>query len=629
MADFSQSGRQLTIRFQLACLVIACVLPVWLAAGFLVRHIYLSNRSHVTSHMLEAARALSMTVDRELASIQAALQVLATSPAFASGDLAAVHRQALQVLRSYPEADIIVADITGQQLVNSYRPYGDPLPKRNTPETVRRIFASGNPIVSDLFFGAVTRQPLIAIDVPVFSNGRVIYDLSMTLHSKRVAAILSQGRLPANWFGTILDSKGVLVARTHESQRFVGRPLGPFLSKAMSGTPEGATELVNLEGIPAFESFSRSTVSGWAVVIGVPTAVVMAEMYEWLWWALGGVALLSLIGIVLAMMIGRRIARSIQLLVTPARTLGNGEPVIAVGPHSVRETEDVAAALVQASELLQGRAEERDRAQQALVVKQRQLEELNNSLEERISTTVRELRQKDQILIQQSRLAALGEMIGNIAHQWRQPLNALGLLLADIQDTHRANELTTKYLEQNIADGNRLVRKMSSTINDFRNFFRPDKEIVVFSVREQISAAISLVMPSFRNQNIDIRFDAPYDMQLVGFPNEYSQVLLNLLSNAKESIELSGVGAGVISIRLGKRDGLGCVTITDNGGGIPADSMDRIFEPYFSTKQMGTGIGLYMSKMIIEHNMNGSIEACNVDGGAQFTVISPVARIGQ
>ena len=273
---------------------------------------------------------------------------------------------------------------------------------------------------------------------------------------------------------------------------------------------------------------------------------------------------------------------------------------------------------------------ERKQAEEALAAKQLQLEEFNLTLEKRIQEAVAELRQKDQIMINQSRLAAMGEMIGNIAHQWRQPLNALGLLIYNIKDTFQFSTLNAEYLDQAVADGNRMVQNMSTTISDFSNFFRPDKEFVAFSATKQIRAAILLVESSYKNSDIAIHLDAPSDLELMGFPNEYSQVLLNLLSNAKEAVlgrnQLHQQLSRRVEIRLTERDGYGCVTVADNGGGISALILDMIFDPYFSTKDRGSGIGLYMSKMIIERNMYGSITARNIEEGAEFTVCTPLAR---
>jgi len=283
--------------------------------------------------------------------------------------------------------------------------------------------------------------------------------------------------------------------------------------------------------------------------------------------------------------------------------------------------------LGETNEQLEIEAAQRQRSQEALAVKQMQLEALNSSLQERVNDSIAEIREKDQVMISQGRQAAMGEMIGNIAHQWRQPLNALAMVLGNIKSAYQYEELTPEYLDKTVESGNRLLQKMSTTINDFSNFFRPNKEVLSFSAREQINQAISLIGPSLKNRNITINLEAPQDVILNGFPNEYSQVLLNVIVNAKEAIEETVAHAGTIIIRLYiENNSLGVVSISDNGGGIPTDVIDNIFDPYFSTKKMGTGIGLYMSKMMIERSMNGILEARNITGGAEILVKTPFER---
>ncbi len=263
-------------------------------------------------------------------------------------------------------------------------------------------------------------------------------------------------------------------------------------------------------------------------------------------------------------------------------------------------------------------------AKEELTLKQAQLEAFNISLRQRVEQAVSELRQRDQMLISQSRQAAMGEMIGNIAHQWRQPLNALAMLITNLQLAWKDGQVNEQYINASSITANRLIQKMSATINDFRNFFSPDKEKVPFSALQQIGHAVELVEASFKNDNITITIHSDQDCTLFGFPNEYSQVLLNLFSNASEAITNSGVSPGIITVTLSGQNDMGCVTVRDNGGGIPEEIIDRIFEPYFSTKQMGSGIGLYMSKMIIERNMAGHITAHNMPGGCEFSVCAPL-----
>ena len=363
--------RRVTIRYRLACLVLACVLPVWLAVGLLVSYNYEDRRSTIESHMLDTARALSLVVDRELASIQATLEALATSPSLTAGDFAAFHSQARAVLKQYPGADIILADKTGQQLVNSFQPAGVPLPKRNVPDTVRRVYQTGRPSITNMFKGAVTGRPLISVDVPVFRNGRVVYDLALTTPTDHFAIVLSQQHLPPEWVGTIIDGNYVVVARTRFSEQLVGRATGQGLLQYLVKAPEGTAEIRNLENIPVFASFSRSAASGWAVVIGVPRAQVRAEIWRWLRWAVLGAALLSIVGVALALLMGRSIARSIQALIAPALALGRGES-ISLGHLDLQETHEVGESLARASQLLRQRAAERERA----AAVRRQAEEL-------------------------------------------------------------------------------------------------------------------------------------------------------------------------------------------------------------------------------------------------------------
>ncbi len=246
-------------------------------------------------------------------------------------------------------------------------------------------------------------------------------------------------------------------------------------------------------------------------------------------------------------------------------------------------------------------------------------------LEERIMATVADLRQKDQMLITQNRQAAMGEMIGHISHQWRQPLNALSMLLVNLGEAHRSGSLTTEKLERSLAKGDLLIQKMSSTINDFKDFFKPGKVLATFSALEQIRAAVALMEASFQAAHIAVWIAAAADVTLLGFPNEYSKVLLNLLSNAKQAIQEVPGRPGAVSIRLAEEDGWGSLTVRDNGAGIAEAILPRIFEPFFSTRPSGTGIGLYLSRQIIERNMGGRISARNVEGGAAFSVQVPIA----
>jgi PAS domain S-box-containing protein len=1078
-----------SIRFQLACLVLVAVLPVWLVAGFLVVYSYNAKCAQVSENMLDSAHSLTMVVDRELSAVQAALQALATSPSFASGDLRNLQHQATQLLKSYPGADIIVADASGQQLVNSTRPFGSPLPRRNNLETVRRIFQTGKPVISDLYYGAISKKALISIDIPVLCDGKIAYDLAMTFPSGRIASILLQEQFPQGWYATIMDSKAIMVARSRHPEKYVGQPAGPALSRAMQRAPEGVLDTTNIEGEAVIASFYRSPLSTWVVVVGVPKSAVMAGVYQWLGWAVAGLSLLSLGGITVALIIGRRIIRAedqvqqahgdleqnearLRLALAAARlaiwdwhvpsggvvwndqhyrmmgyqpgevqpsyevwasrvhpddrddiqatiqrSMAEGEVYISTfrtlwpdgtvrwlevrgefeydasrqplrcygvmsditearrAQEAVSQSQkifsdlierspfgtyvvdaglriaimnsasqsgsfrnvpsvlgsdlvaalntlwpaEVAAEIVRhfrhtletgeayysrdfvkprqdagvveayewelhrmtmpdgdygvicyyydftklrhaeaalrgseeryrllAETMLQGvvhhdgsgavitmnlaaerilgrnRGEmigrtsvkleratiredggdfpgsehpamvalrtgqpvedvvmgvfnplldayrwininavplyrqndsapfevysvfeditERKQAGEALraseekfsrafannpaaivlsrfedgvflevndtwmALNERTREEvigrsartlriwpstgesglflaelnksgvvkgweqefykksgerfvaqlsaqvlimgeervilstlvdittlkaaehamkiLNEELEDRVVRRTEELRKKDEMLLLQSRQAAMGEMIGNIAHQWRQPLNTLGLAIQQLELFYEFGEFTQELLSQSVKNSMEIIGHMSKTIDDFRNYFRPDKEKVQFKLSSTIESTLFLINDTFKNNRIRIEFIAKEDPEINGYPNEFAQVLLNILNNARDAFLEREVDNPGVTITLGSEGNRCYLSVVDNAGGIPDEIITKIFDPYFSTKgpQQGTGIGLYMSKSIIEKSMGGRLSVRNLPGGAEFRI---------
>ncbi|MBJ6723582.1 PAS domain-containing sensor histidine kinase [Geomesophilobacter sediminis] len=255
---------------------------------------------------------------------------------------------------------------------------------------------------------------------------------------------------------------------------------------------------------------------------------------------------------------------------------------------------------------------------------QRAREELEQRVAERtldLARTVRELREKEHMLLQQSRLAAMGEMISNIAHQWRQPLNALGLIIQELPMVLEEGELTPEFLDQSVANAMMLVQHMSSTIDDFRNFFKPDKEKVPFRLSQVVGNAVKLIEASFDNREIEITLHFQDDPTIVGYPNEYSQVILNILNNAKDAVEARGTEKPMVEIRIAALGEKSLLTITDNAGGIPEEIIYKVFDPHFTTKDtQGTGIGLFMAKNIIEKGMNGRVSVRNTGTGAEFTI---------
>jgi signal transduction histidine kinase len=219
-------------------------------------------------------------------------------------------------------------------------------------------------------------------------------------------------------------------------------------------------------------------------------------------------------------------------------------------------------------------------------------------------------------------MAAIGEMINNISHQWRQPLNSVGVLIQQIGLTHELGALSQEQLDVNITKAMDIVQHMSQTIDDFRNFFAPDKEKSSFNVDQIVNKMIHIVEDDFRNNRITIEVSITEDLDIYSYPNEFSQVIFNILMNARDAFLERKVDQARVILCSWKENGRTVVTITDNAGGIKQENLDKIFDAYFTTKELGkgTGIGLFMSKTIIEKNMGGRFTVRNAGEGAEFRI---------
>jgi len=247
--------------------------------------------------------------------------------------------------------------------------------------------------------------------------------------------------------------------------------------------------------------------------------------------------------------------------------------------------------------------------------KTKELTELNAYLEIKISKEVAQNRKKDIIMFQQARLASLGEMLNNIAHQWRQPLGSITMIVQSFQTKMLHGKLTDEFVDEKVHDALLLANNMSETLEDFKNFFSPNKEKNRFYIKDCIEHSIELSKYSLEKQNIQIKLEVKENVELNTFYNELSHVFLNIISNSKDALcSTCHKDDRIIKIIVNKYKDKVVVNMIDNGGGIPEDIMPKIFEPYYTTKykSAGTGIGLYMSKQIIEKHMEGSISYKNI-----------------
>ncbi len=248
------------------------------------------------------------------------------------------------------------------------------------------------------------------------------------------------------------------------------------------------------------------------------------------------------------------------------------------------------------------------------------LKESNLLLEERVSKELHKNREKDYLLLRQSRQAQMGEMIAMIAHQWRQPLASISATVGSLQLKQIMGIYEKEYFDmqlKNIAD---YSQHLSETIDDFRDFFKEDKQMYLTTLEEIMESSLSIMRPILEAKNITLTIDFGLHEKFFTHPNELKQVVLNLLKNAQEAFIQAKTADPRITISTYKDEDRMCFHIEDNAGGVPADIIDKVFDPYFTTKGElhGSGLGLYMSQKIVNEHCSGSIEVKNTNEGARF-----------
>lgn len=254
--------------------------------------------------------------------------------------------------------------------------------------------------------------------------------------------------------------------------------------------------------------------------------------------------------------------------------------------------------------------------------KTEELKKLNKNLAKRVTEEVQKSREQEQLLIEKSKFIALGEMISNIAHQWRQPLSQLSAIMMTLKFKYDFGKLDSNFMHEKSHEAENILEYMSKTIDDFRYFFMPSREKKEFCVKDAVESVMNITGTTAKNKKIKIDIQIPENEKVFGHKNKYEQVILNIVTNAKDMLISEDIEDPEITITLQTNETYSCLQIEDNAGGIKVSPLEKVFEPYFTTKEEsgGTGIGLYMSKLIIEKSMGGILRVENTKSGALFVI---------
>jgi C4-dicarboxylate-specific signal transduction histidine kinase len=557
------------------------------------------------------------------------LTVLAQLPDIKNHNVTATNAILADILKKSPQfGNMVIADQSGEvwasglPMTSSFS-----LKERRTfRNTVKsRQFSSGEYNV-----GRISARPTIGFGYPIINkDGTIEGVIAVNINFRHFNEIVTHAGLPKNSIFTLVDHDGTIIDRNLDPEKFVGnKEKDDVFLRMKNGADEGSS--VDSGPEKCIEAYRKLLLPGEQAPYLYIRATIPLQEYQhkaFLTLILNMAFLLpSLIGVlVLVIVIGNCcFLKRINKLQGAAQCLADGDLQTRVS-DSVQggELGNLGAVFDEMANKLAVR-------ERLLLAKQQELNILNLNLAQRVEEETEKRVNQERLLARHARLAAIGEMIGAIAHQWRQPLATLGATIQSIRMAWERDKMDAMFLENAEADAQKQLYYMSDTIEDFRNFFSPEKVTERFDIKEKIGEVAQLVAAQFANSGVTLRIvdNAPdWRLMVEGYQNEFKQSLLNLVSNAfdaiKSNVRPEHDADGIVEIFVDSEDGTAVIEVRDNGCGIPDEIANQIFEPYFTSKSEsnGTGIGLYMSRLIIEESMGGELSFTSGPDGTTFKII--------
>jgi signal transduction histidine kinase len=586
------------LRSHLIVLVGAAVLPLLLFAVAIVRQDLAERREIMDRGMQDTVRALSLAVDGEVKTSLAVLQTLAGAPFLDRGDLAHFHETCARTMRARPDAYVVLFDTTGKVLLNSSRPYGEALPNPLTAtrpagadprypdvalgggDPVKRVLESGAPVVSDVFISLVTSGPRISLDVPVVRAGELRYVLEMSIDAAEFTRVLQAQRPPADTVLSLVDRRGIVVARTRDAPARVGKAIGPEFAQQISASEVGSGLGNSSKGVPVYRVHARSPLSGWTTSLGVAQSVAQAPLSATLTLLAGGAAVAIVLGLAAALVIGRRISAPISALAGAAGKLARGEHA-EVNVRAVRELDELHAALVAAGAAA---------------------------------------RQVDEV---QAASRAKDDFLAMLSHELRNPLAALTAAAHVLKIADPASEDASKAA----AVVERQTRHMSRLISDLLDIsrithgkFALDRERL--DLAEAVTRLVNVwrVWGRFERHNVALHTTPVW---VDADRARIDQITANLLDNA---LKFTPPGK-TVHLTVEPGPGAALLRVADEGVGLAPEARQRIFELFVQegpAAEGGLGIGLALVKRLAEiHGGSAAVESAGPGKGALFTVRLP------
>ena len=577
-----------SLRARVRLLVLVTIAPL-LALGLAVQYSeYEHDKETASARTVELARSVALQVSRELEADMRALQVLAKAGRLRRGAIEAFRDLAESALTDRLEgANIMVVDENGQQLLNTALPPGTPLPPRQSLENTRQVFTSGQPRVSDVYFGVIVKRPAVAIEVPVKDEtGRVMYTLALDPRPDTFVDIIRRQEPRKGVVLAVIDRDGTVIARWPDSNKYAGQKVVPELMTRLKNPPDEPFVTRTFEGVSVLTAVSRVEPFGWTVAIGTPHAEYLGPLWSSVAIIIAATALVLAIGLTLARMVSRQITEPIDALGRYADNPGASVP----GPTGLRETDALAAAIRRYVEAREGA--------------ERELTQLNATLEHRIAAAVAERDMAQARLAEAQKMEAVGQLTGGIAHDFNNLLTAiigsLDLMRKEIAGNARLQTLS-EIAVQAAQRGAMLVSQLLA--------FGRRQALQPQSVRlEHALEDVRLLIGPATGGEVTLATDVAADLWACWADRgQLDSAILNLVFNGHDAMPRGGtltLAAANRTVDAAEAQRLDIVAgdyvriaVSDTGSGMSAETAQRAFEPFFTTKGIGERTGLGLSQV--------------------------------
>lgn len=581
--------------------------------------VYRQQRDFVERQMTETARALSLVVDREIGQKEVLLEVLASSPYLRTEDWTAFDAQARQATRG-TDTWVVAFGPDGLQKVNTRLALGTPLPKGagRAPGLSWTKTDTGRMQVSNLFHGSVAKEAMISFNILVERPDAPPLLLAAGATAESFGQVWIDQHFPQTWTGSIVDARGVIVARNRNAAEMVGRSASPAMLEHLRSGLSGVASTETLDGVPSVTAWSTSPDYGWSFVVAVPFSEIAGRARQSLFWGMAlGLGCLGF-GAVLAIYAARSVAQPVERLADTALAWTESRP--APFPTGTKEIDALAAALSEAgNKVADQRAE---------------LLNLNASLEARVTERTRELAEAMESLAQAQKMEAIGRLTGGVAHDFNNLLMAvLGNL--DLLSRRLTDPKHVRYLEQARAAGERGA-KLTGQLLAFSR--RQRLEVKSMDIGEAVEAAAALLRPTIGGAH---RLEVSVEPDLwpaFGDATQVELMVVNLSLNARDAMAAGGVvsiSASNVTVAAGGRRAEGpadgdyvMIAVADTGEGMTPEVAARVFEPFFTTKPLGKGSGLGLPQVLgLAKQLGGGVEIDTApDRGTTVRVYLPRAE---